>query len=48
MISARLATLHELQTVYGTEDLEDMLEIVQVDAENARIASRWSARQAKA
>ena len=34
VISARLATLHELQTIYGTEDLYDMVEIVMVDSHN--------------
>lgn len=45
MISARLATLHELQTVYGTEDLEDVLDIVQTDADNARTVARWNRRK---
>lgn len=30
----RLATLHELQTVYGLEDCYDLLEIANVDAFN--------------
>lgn len=34
MISSRLATLHELGTVYGTEDLWDLLEILTVDNYN--------------
>jgi hypothetical protein len=29
------ATLHELDTVYGLEDLYDLLEITEVDAWNA-------------
>jgi hypothetical protein len=29
------ATLHELETVYGLEDLYDLLEIIEVDAWNA-------------
>jgi hypothetical protein len=37
VVSARLATLHELQTIYGLEDLYDLLEIVLVDAHNARV-----------
>jgi hypothetical protein len=38
-----MATLHELQTVYGLRDLWDMLEILSVDAHNERavaLASR--------
>ena len=38
MISSRLATLHELDTVYGVEDLYDMLEILEIDAHNHLIA----------
>ena len=34
MISSKLATLHDLQTIYGTEDLYDMLEVLIVDAHN--------------
>lgn len=30
--------MHELDTVYGAEDLYDMLEILHVDAANQRIA----------
>jgi hypothetical protein len=33
-----LATLHELDTVYGLEDLYDMLEIMAVEAVNQEIA----------
>lgn len=39
MISAKLATLHELQTMYGTKDLYDLLEIAAVDAHNEWLAS---------
>ena len=35
-MSSELATLHELDTVYGLEDLYDLLEIVMVDAFNRR------------
>jgi hypothetical protein len=31
-----MATLHELDTVYGLEDVYDMLEILSVDAHNQR------------
>lgn len=33
-MSGKLATLHELQTVYGVNDLYDMLEIITIDAVN--------------
>lgn len=31
VISRRMATLHELDTVYGLQDVYDLLEIVAVD-----------------
>lgn len=34
LISSRLATLHELQTIYGLEDLMMMLEVICVDNHN--------------
>ena len=37
---SRLATLHELQTVYGYEDLMDLYEILIVRTENERRAAR--------
>jgi hypothetical protein len=36
VISSRLATLEELQTIYGTLDLYDFLEVIAVDLENRR------------
>jgi hypothetical protein len=36
-VRAKLATLIELQTVYGIKDAHDLLEIHLVDAHNARI-----------
>ncbi|OMQ49987.1 transcription elongation factor GreA [Burkholderia pseudomallei] len=39
VVSRRLATLHELQTVYGQDDLHDLLEIILVDSHNERIAT---------
>jgi hypothetical protein len=36
VVSSKLATLHELQTVYGLSDLYDFLEILAVDACNDR------------
>lgn len=38
IVSAKLATLHELQTVYGLEDAYDLLEIASVDAYNTNQA----------
>jgi hypothetical protein len=35
-ISWRIATLHELDTVYGVADLYDLLEIGMIDAYNRR------------
>jgi len=40
VVSSRLATLHELDTVYGTEDLYDLLEIAAVDAHNRALANQ--------
>lgn len=31
VLSARMATLHELQTVLGMGDLYDMLEVISID-----------------
>lgn len=39
VVSLRLATLHETQTVYSLRDVYDLLEIGQVDAYN-----RWLTR----
>ena len=36
MASRGLATLYEMQTVYGVEDVYDMLEIIVVDSYNQR------------
>jgi hypothetical protein len=36
VVSSRLATLIELGTVYGTEDLEDFIEIILTDSYNRR------------
>jgi len=45
VISSRLATLHELDTVYGTEDLYALLEIVSVDSHNQRIAAQENIKE---
>jgi hypothetical protein len=34
IVAKRYATLHELQTVYGSEDLFDLLEIMAVETYN--------------
>jgi hypothetical protein len=39
VVSHRLATLHELDTVYGSEDLCDLLEVIVVDGHNERVMS---------
>jgi hypothetical protein len=36
----RLATLHELQTVYGTEDLFNFLELMSVQQHNERLQAK--------
>jgi hypothetical protein len=40
VVRARLATLTELDTVYGLEDLWDLLEINAVDQQNQALANR--------
>ena len=40
VVSSRLATLHELDTVYGVEDLWILLEVNAVDRHNAYIVSQ--------
>ena len=45
LVSARLATLHELQTIYGPYDAYRMLEIHQIDQINsARLQQAAQAR----
>jgi len=39
VVSSRLATLHELDTVYGIEDLWSLLEVITVDNHNTRLAN---------
>lgn len=41
MINARKATYRELDTVYGVEDLHDMLELIIVEAHNARVLDAY-------
>jgi len=37
LISRRMATLHELDTVYGVKDAYDMLEIIAIDDNNSQL-----------
>lgn len=39
VVSSRLATLYELDTIYGIKDCFDLLEIAQVDSHNEAVAS---------
>lgn len=45
MVTARHATLHECQTVYGVEDVYDMLELMAVEAHNRRAVAEFERRQ---
>jgi hypothetical protein len=38
LISKRVATLHELDTVYGVEDAYNLLEVVIVEGHNSMLA----------
>jgi hypothetical protein len=38
-VSSKLATLYELQTIYGVHDLYNLLEIATVDAYNDMLAN---------
>ena len=40
LLSKRMATLHELDTVYGTRDVYDMLEIISIDDYNHALAKQ--------
>ena len=42
VITSKHATLHELNTVYGMEDLYDLLEIISIDAHNQRVMQEKS------
>lgn len=39
LVSRGMATLHELDTIYGTQDMHDMMEIISVDNHNQRVLS---------
>ena len=40
LLSKRMATLHELDTVYVVRDVYDMLEVVTIDDYNNALANR--------
>lgn len=40
LLSKRMVTLHELDTVYGVRDVYDMLEVVTIDDYNNALANR--------
>ena len=45
VVTSRLATAYELQTVFGVEDLQNFLEMLQVNAHNQQIANERAARK---
>ena len=47
MVRRRLATLHELNTVYGLRDLYDLLEVAKVDDHNRRVVSEHYRKEAE-
>jgi hypothetical protein len=44
LISSKLATLEQLQTVYGVRDAYDMLEVLAVDSHNEGVAQARATR----
>jgi hypothetical protein len=44
VISAKLATLNQLDTVYGVADLYKLSEVIRVDNFNHQLATRWATR----
>ena len=40
LLSKRMATLHELDTVYGVRDVYDMLEVVTIDDYNKALVNQ--------
>jgi hypothetical protein len=45
VVSAGKATLHELDTVYGLQDLYMLLEIIAVDAHNRKVMAERSTKE---
>jgi hypothetical protein len=39
-----MATLHELDTIYGLEDCYDMLEVLTIDAHNQHLLNEYHAK----
>nr|DAH26344.1 MAG TPA: hypothetical protein [Caudoviricetes sp.] len=44
LISTGKATLHELKTVYDSEDAANLLEIIAVDQYNEQKANEWMSK----
>ena len=44
LVSRKMATLNELQTVYGMKDAYDMLEIIYIDSRNQADMEKRAAR----
>lgn len=40
VVSRGLATLNELDTIYGTKDLYDMMEILAIDTHNTNLLNK--------
>lgn len=40
IVTSRLATLHELDTVYGIERAYDLLEIISINGHNQRVVNK--------
>jgi hypothetical protein len=40
LVSSKICTLYELQTIYGIQDAHAMLEIVSVDAHNHNLLNQ--------
>lgn len=40
IVSNKMATLHELQTIYGSEDAHDLLEIIAVNNYNRTLLNK--------
>lgn len=48
MVSSGKATLAELNSVYSWGDLQNLVEIIQVDAHNARVMARLEEERRRA
>ena len=45
VVSTGKATLYECDTVYGVEDVYDLLEVIVVDAHNKYVSEKWAQRK---